>query len=117
MNAPEYSPRANVVRGWPPKADLFGCDTQHQYLARSASARRPASGDPHPRDLDPMLARDHALGRHAREPGVDDLDHLPVLKPCASIIASVQPSRQEASNSRARRRVGLGMMCLRLSIP
>ena len=37
------------------------------------------------------------------------------VNPCASIIASVQPSRQEASSSSARRRSGLGLR-LRLGV-
>src|SRR2546429_9936258 len=44
-----------------------------------ALAQRPPSrlGDPQSGDLDPVIARDHALGRHAREPGADQLDqHL-----------------------------------------
>jgi hypothetical protein len=36
----------------------------------------PFLGDPHARDLHRLAARDHALGRRGREPGVDDLDHL-----------------------------------------
>jgi hypothetical protein len=37
-----------------------------------------------------------------------DRPSYPTVKPCASIMASVQSSRQETSNSRSRRRSGLG---------
>jgi hypothetical protein len=37
--------------------------------------RPPGLRDPHPRDLDRAPAGDHALGRHPREPAVDQLDH------------------------------------------
>jgi hypothetical protein len=41
---------------------------------------------------------------------------MPIEKPCASMIASVQPSRQEASNSSARRRSGLGLRLRRVRV-
>jgi hypothetical protein len=69
----------------------------------------PGVGDPQPGDLDLEPASDHALGRHAREPARTISTSISVLKPCASMIASVPPSRLPASNSRARRRSGLGL--------
>jgi hypothetical protein len=63
-----------------------------------------------PRDLDRRApVHQHALGLRARELGADQLDHHPpMVKPCASMLASVQPSRQEASSSSAQRRVAGG---------
>jgi hypothetical protein len=61
-------------------------------------------------DLHAMPARSDALAGHAREPRVDKLDHLLDREAVrASITASVQPSRTDASNSSARPAVGLGI--------
>jgi hypothetical protein len=65
-----------------------------------ALAQRPPSrlGDPQSGDLDPVIAREHALGRHARESGADQLDqHLD--------REAVRPPRSRRCGTRAVRAV------------
>jgi hypothetical protein len=68
-----------------------------------ALAQRPPSrlGDPQSGDLDPVIAREHALGRHARESGADQLDqHLD--------REAVRPPRSRRCGTRAVRARGGG---------
>jgi hypothetical protein len=74
------------------------------YLARSASACRPASVI---FIYAISIVRLPAIARRVcavASPVRTSSTICGTVKPCASMIASVQPSRQEASNSRARRR-------------
>jgi hypothetical protein len=79
----------------------------------------PRLGDPHAGDLDRLAAGDYALGLRRGESGAHKIDICSTEKPCANIIASLQPSRQEASNSSARRRVAgaLRLRALRRVLP
>jgi hypothetical protein len=77
-------------------------------LASHARGRSASIVDLYSRDFERAAAINDAIGAQSgarRGPA-----RLPcsMLKQCASMIASVQPSRQEASNSRVRRRVAGG---------
>jgi hypothetical protein len=110
------SPRANVVRV-APKADICRLRYPASLLGRPASARTPPRlGDPQPARPRSSCARPSARARAARlrtwrgSAGPSS----PMVKPCASMIASVERSRQEASSSSAQRRVaGRARACAR----
>jgi len=52
---------------------------QPQTISLSSLSDRPPPrlGDPHPRDLHRLAARDHALGLRGRELGAHKVDYLP----------------------------------------
>jgi hypothetical protein len=72
-------------------------------IAKGLFHQRPPAciRDLHARDLDRLAARDHALGGCCREFVAVHSTISSGAKPCASMIASVQPSRLAASNSSA----------------
>jgi hypothetical protein len=73
----------------------------------SSQSKRPPPRlrDPHARDLELVAAGDHALSRAVASPARTSSTICSIENPCASMMALVQPSRQDASNSSPRRRV------------
>jgi len=63
--------------------------------------RRPPSIIPHPRDLDPLATGAHALAVAVASPAFTSSTICSIMTPCAIMIASVQPSRHDASSSSA----------------
>jgi hypothetical protein len=75
-----------------------------RHLWRSFRERPPPRlRDPHAGDLDRLAAADTRSAFAVASPARVSSTICLMVKPRASMIASVQPSRQEASNSSARR--------------
>jgi hypothetical protein len=118
---PVYAPSVILASFPSPQPSPRRSPRRCQRAQRPSSGQRqpPGIGDPHPDNLDRPLASMHGLGRRRRRPSCTRSTSISIVKPCASMIASVTPSGLPASNRSARCHSALIAMarCQRRSAP